>query len=120
MTISTTPVIAGDVLQRDAGGAVSSSSLVRGVITDYSIFFFFFSSRRRHTRCSRDWSSDVCSSDLGNSRPVARPDDSLYRQAISGLEPGSIIGRPVAGMLPFHPFTGNGFYPPVGDRKSVV
>src|SRR6266436_3160640 len=31
--------------------------------------FFFFSSRRRHTRCSRDWSSDVCSSDLdGGSR----------------------------------------------------
>src|SRR4030042_1331880 len=29
-----------------------------------SIIFFFFSSRRRHTRCSRDWSSDVCSSDL--------------------------------------------------------
>src|SRR2546429_5821686 len=28
------------------------------------ICFFFFSSRRRHTRCSRDWSSDVCSSDL--------------------------------------------------------
>src|SRR2546429_5636564 len=28
------------------------------------VFSFFFSSRRRHTRCSRDWSSDVCSSDL--------------------------------------------------------
>src|SRR2546429_7199341 len=28
--------------------------------------FFFFSSRRRHTRCSRDWSSDVCSSDLNH------------------------------------------------------
>src|SRR5690606_39657266 len=28
------------------------------------IFLFFFSSRRRHTRFSRDWSSDVCSSDL--------------------------------------------------------
>src|SRR2546429_1092898 len=28
------------------------------------VCFFFFSSRRRHTRCSRDWSSDVCSSDL--------------------------------------------------------
>src|SRR5256884_539217 len=28
------------------------------------MFSFFFSSRRRHTRCSRDWSSDVCSSDL--------------------------------------------------------
>src|SRR6266702_2150482 len=27
-------------------------------------FFFFFSSRRRHTRWPRDWSSDVCSSDL--------------------------------------------------------
>src|SRR5690606_39755882 len=29
--------------------------------------FFFFSSRRRHTRFSRDWSSDVCSSDLHRS-----------------------------------------------------
>src|SRR6266700_3575455 len=29
------------------------------------MFFLFFSSRRRHTRFSRDWSSDVCSSDLG-------------------------------------------------------
>src|SRR5206468_7567907 len=28
------------------------------------VFFFFFSSRRRHTRSDRDWSSDVCSSDL--------------------------------------------------------
>src|SRR5207253_4158241 len=30
-----------------------------------SLRFFFFSSRRRHTRWPRDWSSDVCSSDLG-------------------------------------------------------
>src|SRR2546429_3948896 len=30
-----------------------------------AVGMFFFSSRRRHTRCSRDWSSDVCSSDLG-------------------------------------------------------
>src|SRR5688572_31398448 len=29
------------------------------------LFFFFFSSRRRHTRFDCDWSSDVCSSDLG-------------------------------------------------------
>src|SRR2546421_1620043 len=29
-----------------------------------STLFFFFSSRRRHTRSDRDWSSDVCSSDL--------------------------------------------------------
>src|SRR5690625_7072030 len=30
----------------------------------YLLSFFFFSSRRRHTRWPRDWSSDVCSSDL--------------------------------------------------------
>src|SRR2546421_8454650 len=32
-------------------------------------FFFFFSSRRRHTRSDRDWSSDVCSSDLLFGKP---------------------------------------------------
>src|SRR2546422_11102202 len=34
--------------------------------------FFFFSSRRRHTRCSRDWSSDVCSSDLVGDRAIVQ------------------------------------------------
>src|SRR5215475_14772883 len=33
--------------------------------------FFFFSSRRRHTRFSRDWSSDVCSSDLVASKALS-------------------------------------------------
>src|SRR5207253_3461077 len=33
------------------------------------ILFFFFSSRRRHTRWPRDWSSDVCSSDLTRVSP---------------------------------------------------
>src|SRR6266536_1217478 len=39
-----------------------------------NMFFFFFSSRRRHTRSTRDWSSDVCSSDLGDAAvpPVSR------------------------------------------------
>src|SRR2546429_777189 len=37
---------------------------VNSLISRLVLFFFFFSSRRRHTRCSRDWSSDVCSSDL--------------------------------------------------------
>src|SRR5690625_6818886 len=41
-------------------------------------FFFFFSSRRRHTRWPRDWSSDVCSSDL-----AAFSDDT---EAIRGLQ----------------------------------
>src|SRR3989449_10440861 len=45
------------------------------------MFFFFFSSRRRHTRCSRDWSSDVCSSDL---TPVADilPDRSVEEEVL--------------------------------------
>src|SRR5690606_41137862 len=38
------------------------------------IFFFFFSSRRRHTRFSRDWSSDVCSSDLAEREADAEAD----------------------------------------------
>src|SRR5207245_4383378 len=36
------------------------------------VCFFFFSSRRRHTRCYRDWSSDVCSSDLRSSAAAGR------------------------------------------------
>src|SRR5690606_39644091 len=36
-----------------------------------NLVMFFFSSRRRHTRFSRDWSSDVCSSDLDGGRLVA-------------------------------------------------
>src|SRR2546429_4031401 len=44
--------------------AFSTSTCNRNFGLDASRFFFFFSSRRRHTRCSRDWSSDVCSSDL--------------------------------------------------------
>src|SRR5204863_5196019 len=39
-------------------------------------YVFFFSSRRRHTRSLRDWSSDVCSSDLGGI-PFFRVDDRL-------------------------------------------
>src|SRR3989449_2173973 len=45
-----------------------SRYLISDVFSTYIYIFFFFSSRRRHTRCSRDWSSDVCSSDLPRSR----------------------------------------------------
>src|SRR5256884_4464623 len=41
------------------------------VLQDWDGCIFFFSSRRRHTRCSRDWSSDVCSSDLSPSTRLA-------------------------------------------------
>src|SRR5204863_2372904 len=37
----------------------------------FFFFFFFFSSRRRHTRSLRDWSSDVCSSDLSFFFPLS-------------------------------------------------
>src|SRR3712207_8632510 len=40
----------------------SCSAFLNHVVVCFS--FFFFSSRRRHTRYWRDWSSDVCSSDL--------------------------------------------------------
>src|SRR5690625_2232608 len=56
-------------------------------ITLYSIFLvflyclFFFSSRRRHTRWPRDWSSDVCSSDLSQSeRPLIHQLDAYHIQ----------------------------------------
>src|SRR5207245_3527124 len=49
---------------------------------------FFFSSRRRHTRCYRDWSSDVCSSDLLLT----------YRQAEGAL--GLPVGEQVRAGLP--------------------
>src|SRR5207245_4477665 len=35
-----------------------------GLVSSCTSSAVFFSSRRRHTRCYRDWSSDVCSSDL--------------------------------------------------------
>src|SRR6266496_4486609 len=42
-------------------------------ISYFFCFFFFFSSRRRHTSSLRDWSSDVCSSDLRAPRNCTSP-----------------------------------------------
>src|SRR5690606_18517920 len=41
----------------------------------HSVCCFFFSSRRRHTRFSRDWSSDVCSSDLALTRDAVQVEE---------------------------------------------
>src|SRR2546422_8846514 len=61
--------------------------------------FFFFSSRRRHTRCSRDWSSDVCSSDLTLARslvvPLARAQLDEEPVRVAGMDPGDVLARPV-------------------------
>src|SRR6266542_5784398 len=51
-----------------------------------AVTFFFFSSRRRHTRCYRDWSSDVCSSDLSGGGLV----DSIPDRPHSG-----VMGKPL-------------------------
>src|SRR5215510_770321 len=48
-------------------------------------WFFFFSSRRRHTRWPRDWSSDVCSSDL--ELVLTEPDRSPWRFVRSPDDP---------------------------------
>src|SRR5687768_12032126 len=56
------------------------------------LFFFFFSSRRRHTRCSRDWSSDVCSSDLIDGKGPIQTKEFL---PIERLAPGVVDRQPV-------------------------
>src|SRR6266704_2207346 len=60
------------------------------------LFFFFFSSRRRHTRSKRDWSSDVCSSDLidgiaDNQRGLDQRQSHQYGQHLHG--PQILIGQ---------------------------
>src|SRR2546426_6247589 len=68
------------------------------------IFFFFFSSRRRHTRLQGDWSSDVCSSDVGprahrRSPPrVAVPARPPHRRVLGARQPvhrpATVVPRP--------------------------
>src|SRR5207248_8925810 len=48
---------------------------------------FFFSSRRRHTRSYGDWSSDVCSSDLGDIVTNGKDHDSWRKQFFDPLTP---------------------------------
>src|SRR5690606_18096352 len=48
----------------------------------------------RHTGCSRDWSSDVCSSDLGGARPADRRRRGRHRRvAVRGVEARSVGAR---------------------------
>src|SRR5690554_7703281 len=46
------------------------------------VSLFFFSSRRRHTRCGRDWSSDVCSSDLLGPMKYTTEGDFAFRNSV--------------------------------------
>src|SRR5207249_2916137 len=60
---------------------------------------FFFSSRRRHTRSKRDWSSDVCSSDLGPQGGEAlgarRPLEDGQEDGCAAADPG-VTAQPAA------------------------
>src|SRR6266513_1431318 len=63
----------------------------------FIIFYFFFSSRRRHTRSKRDWSSDVCSSDLIVSVPSGSDgygSDPGWRIGIGEDEPAAVDRQP--------------------------
>src|SRR3989454_7275050 len=55
------------------------------------LFFFFFSSRRRHTILQGDWSSDVCSSDLGRAA-LSREMPSGRLGAVAPIPPAPIPG----------------------------
>src|SRR5438067_6809914 len=58
-----------------------SKSMLKGALCEMvKSMSFFFSSRRRHTRSKRDWSSDVCSSDLIVTLPL--PPDVLEVQRL--------------------------------------
>src|SRR2546429_4060561 len=74
-----------------------------------AFIFFFFSSRRRHTRCSRDWSSDVCSSDLlGYVREAA--------VFVLAVEPVPVAGiRPIESLWNLH----RACQAPTVDQKDV-
>src|SRR5437870_10433065 len=63
---------------------------------------FFFSSRRRHTRWPRDWSSDVCSSDLPDEDVLTIPDNVGGRYSVFtpvGLLPAAVMGLDVRALL---------------------
>src|ERR1022692_1746672 len=75
------------------------------VIVFGSVVFVFFSSRRRHTRLQGDWSSDVCSSDLGwksdgiRDRPSpGRHEGGMRAKVLGQTELGTST---LAGILPF-------------------
>src|SRR5690625_2775081 len=61
---------------------------MRLLVTDLcaSCFVFFFSSRRRHTRWPRDWSSDVCSSDLKTVRVTPQDEQQRIRYIIEDAD----------------------------------
>src|SRR3989440_9703227 len=84
--------------------------------------FFFFSSRRRHTRSDRDWSSDVCSSDLRENLAAAAR---KARGSSTTCCPPQTVQLSTPTMAPPYqqpaaPFVSSARAPGHADRKSVV
>src|SRR4030042_5458279 len=67
-----------------------------------SVSNFFFSSRRRHRRCSRDWSSDVCSSDLdyGGEFKTDHPNKTKEALAKYGIEISETVFKIIKAHAP--------------------
>src|SRR5256884_1491327 len=104
------------------------------------VSFFFFSSRRRHTRCSRDWSSDVCSSDLVHSFVLGGHGDTMVPlprySTVAGIPLPDLVkmgwttqerldsivqrtrdgGAEIVGLLK----TGSAFYAPASSAIAMV
>src|SRR3712207_9521733 len=81
----------------------------------------FFSSRRRHTRYWRDWSSDVCSSDLVKWAGIVRDVEQRYRESSS--DSVRELLEEYMSTLPCGVCNGSRLRPEslaVTDRKSVV
>src|SRR5207247_6947563 len=76
------------------------SSLLCVCIRSCAFVFFFFSSRRRHTRSTRDWSSDVCSSDLSTAGDCPVPTDNRPLSSVAGAEGGGFLQQKVLDATP--------------------
>src|SRR3712207_3333636 len=74
-------------VEKDAVKDINLLHLIKGV--DGKRVFFVFSSRRRHTGYWRDWSSDVCSSDLSPTAPVSRTASPPPVEAPRGMPRGA-------------------------------
>src|SRR5437870_7455460 len=90
---------------------MADGSVLRGLVPWSLLVAFFFSSGRRHTRWPRDWSSDVCSSDLPNSekdfefvndivggsipKEFIKPTEQGIKEA---MEKGILAGYPMTGI----------------------